>query len=54
MKAIPWDIQSLRRGGTVENRQDSFHRFPQIRAYPAPVTALIEQFQTAVLEAPDH
>ena len=54
VKAIPWNIQSLRRGSGVENRKNSFNRVHQIRPYPAPVAALIEPFQTPVFEAPNH
>jgi hypothetical protein len=54
VKAIPWNIQSLRHGGGVENRKDSLNCLQHVRAYPAPVAVLIEPFQAPVLEAPDH
>jgi hypothetical protein len=54
VKAIPWNIQSLRRSGGVKNRKDSLSRVHHVRPYTAPVAALIEPFQTPVLEAPNH
>src|ERR1019366_10814834 len=54
VKAIPWNIQSLRHGGGVEDRKDSLNRLQQVRAYPAPVAALVEPFQTPVFETPNH
>jgi len=54
VKAIPWNVESLWHGGGVENRKDPFDRIQQIRAYPAPVAALVEPFQAPVLEAPNH
>jgi hypothetical protein len=53
VKASAGNIQSLRRGGVVENREDSFDRLHQVWAYPAPINAFIEPLQTPVLEAPD-
>jgi hypothetical protein len=54
MQAIAGNIQSLRRGGGVENREDSFNGLQQVRPYPAPVAAFIEPFEAPVFEAPNH
>jgi hypothetical protein len=50
---MPWNIQSLRRGCVVENREHSFDRLQQVRAYPPPVAVFIEPLQVPVFEAPD-
>jgi hypothetical protein len=54
MQAIAGNIQRLRRSGSIENRGDSFHRVPQVRAYPTAVAAFIEPFEATMSEAPDH
>jgi len=54
VQAIARQIESLRRRGGIENREDSFHRVQQVRTYPAAVAAFIEALQPAMLEAPDH
>ena len=51
VQAIAGNIQSLRRGGGVENRQNSFDRLQQVGAYPAVVAAFIEPFDATILEA---
>jgi hypothetical protein len=54
MQAIAGNIQSLRCGGGIENREDSFHRVQQVGTYPATVAALIKPFEATMLEAPNH
>jgi len=54
MQAIAGNIQSLRCGGGVENREDSFNRLQQVGTYPAAVAAFIEPFEATMLEAPYH
>src|SRR5438309_12003645 len=52
MQAIAGNFQSSRRGGGIENREDSFNGFQQVRPYPAPVVAFIKPLQAPVSEAP--
>jgi len=54
MQAIAGNIQSLRRDGVVENREDSFNRFHQIGTYPTAILAFIEPFEATMLKTPDH
>ena len=54
VKAIPGNIQSLRRGGRIENCKDSFDSFQEVGPNPARVTPLIEAFQATMLETSDH
>jgi hypothetical protein len=54
MKAIPWNIQGLRRGSGVEDGKNPLNRLQQIRPYPAPVAAFIKPSEAPVLETPDH
>ena len=54
MQAKAGKIQSLRRGSSVESRENSFHRIQQVGANPASVTAFIEPFEAAIMKAPNH
>src|SRR5437879_23387 len=54
VQSIPGNFQSLRRGGSVENGEDSLNCLQQVSPYPAPVAALIEPFQAPMLEASDQ
>src|ERR1700682_1808707 len=54
VQTIPGAIQTWRAGRGIENREDPFHRLPEVRPYPASVAAFIETFQAAMLEAPNH
>jgi hypothetical protein len=54
MKVIPRNIESLRRGGGIENGQDTLHGVQQVGPDAAAVAALIQPFQAAMLEAPNH
>jgi hypothetical protein len=44
VKAIPRNIQGLRRGSGIEDGKDSLNRVHQVRPYPAPVAAFIKAF----------
>jgi hypothetical protein len=54
VQAIPGDIESLRRYGAVENREDPIDHLQQVGPYPAAVVALIKPLQAAMLEAPNQ
>ena len=54
MQAIAREIQSLRRDGGIENRENSFNRIQQVGANPASVTAFVEALEAAMLETPNH
>jgi len=54
VQTISRDIKSLRRGGAIENGEDSFNRAQQVGAYPAAVVPFIKPLQAAMLEAPDQ
>ena len=54
VKAIPGNVESLRRGGGIENRQYALNRIQQVGTYPAPVTAFVKPFKAPVLEAPNQ
>jgi hypothetical protein len=54
MQAIPGNVESLRRGGGIENRKNSLSRIQEVGTYPAAVPALIKPFKATVLEAPNH
>jgi hypothetical protein len=51
---ISREIESLRRGGSVQNGQDSFNDFQQIGTNTAAVATLVESLQATMLEASDH
>ena len=54
MQAIAWKIQSLRRDGGIENRENSFDRIQQVGANPTAVAAFIEPLEPAMLKTPNH
>jgi len=54
VQTIAREIQGLRAGGGVEDREDSFHGLQEVGPYPASVAAFLEAFQAPMLEAPNH
>src|SRR5216683_329298 len=54
MQAITRKVHGLRCLGFVEPGENIFNSVEQIGAYPATVPALIESFEAAMLETPNH
>jgi len=54
MQPVAGKVEGLRRRGLIETCKNILHRFEQIRAYLAPIIALIEAFQTPMLETSNH
>src|SRR5882757_3185693 len=54
VQAVAGEIQSLRRCGGIENREDSLNRIQEVGADPTSVAAFIEAFQASMLKAPNH
>jgi hypothetical protein len=54
MQSIPRKVQSLRRFSFVEPGENIFDVVEQIRPYPPAIVALVQPFEAAMLEAPDH
>jgi hypothetical protein len=54
VQAVAGKIQSLRRCGGIENREDSLNRIQEVGADPTSVAAFIEAFQASMLKAPNH
>jgi hypothetical protein len=54
MKAIPGNVESLRRSSRIEGRGNSFHCIHQIRPYTTAVVLFVKPFEAAMFKAPDH
>jgi len=49
VQAVAGEIQSLRRCGRIENREDSLNRIQEVGADPTSVAAFIVAFQASML-----
>jgi hypothetical protein len=54
VQAVAGEMQSLRRCGGIENRENSLNRIQEVGADPTSVAAFIEAFQASMLKAPNH
>jgi hypothetical protein len=54
VQAVAGEIQSFRRCGGIENRENSLNRIQEVGADPTSVAAFIEAFQASMLKALNH
>src|ERR1019366_1077247 len=54
VKAIPGNIESLRRNSRIKRREDSFRLVQQVGPDSAAIVMLVKPFEAAMLKAPNH